>query len=130
METNSRNETLYRLGRAIRTRHLDFDGMDRNPESYYIGFPEGHFRITLMPGNRRILISSDVKIEFEHRGKGLGRKMLNLREEIAKEIGCNLILATVRNDNAVEAHLLATSGWKILTRREIASLWGKELNGE
>jgi GNAT superfamily N-acetyltransferase len=88
----------------------------------------GEFELTIMPGNRRVLISQHSLIYPEHRGKGHGRKYLETREEIARAADCNLLLATVRNDNAVEIHLLESHGWKRYNSRDTGvSLWGKEL---
>jgi GNAT superfamily N-acetyltransferase len=124
--TDSRNETRYLLARAIRTRGLAL--LLENEDTFCVHHAGGSFKLTLMPENRRVLISSAVVVDPRYRLVGVGRRMLNLREVIAKEAGINLLLATVRNDNAVEIHLLETSGWKRFTNRDTGvSLWGKEL---
>jgi GNAT superfamily N-acetyltransferase len=125
MVATNRSETRYLLERALRTRNL-FVGS--NGDTVHAANTYGFFSLTLMPSNCRVLISSHVQVHEIYRGKGNGRKLLNLREEIAKEIGCNLILATVRNDNVVESHLLKSSGWQQFNSRDTGvSLWGKEL---
>jgi len=82
-----------------------------------------------MPGNRRVLISHRSSIEQWQRNKGYGRRMLDLREQLAREAGANLLLATVKNENVIEIHLLESNGWKRFTNRKETqvSLWGKEL---
>lgn len=123
METNSLAQSKYLLERALRTRGFNVY------ETYLAVSSNAQFRLSFMPGNRRVLISSNV-IVFEHeRGKGVGRRLLGLREECARECGANLLLATVREDNPIEIHLLETSGWKRLNKRETTGvcLWGKEL---
>src|SRR5271163_4328452 len=120
-------ESMNLLERAIRTRGLRMSII--NGRIWSISNDYTGFQLTFMPGNRRVLISSNVRVYFEYRGKGYGRKGLALREEIAREAGVNLLMATVRNDNVIENHLLSTSGWKkLLDRSETkVSLWGKEL---
>lgn len=126
--TSSRQETLYLLSRSLKTR--GFEVTATTTGVFDVVHASGHFTLTVMPGNRRVLISSNSTIKTSEQGRGLGRKMLNLREDIAKEAGFNLLLATVRNDNAIEIHLLETSGWKRFTNRDTGvSLWGKELYG-
>lgn len=120
------SETRYRLQRALRIR--GYSDATSDGRDFMATGPDYSYRLTIMPGNRRVLISSNVWVTPEKRGHGLGRKLLAQREEVAKEAGCNLILATVRNDNAVEVHLLESAGWKRFTNRTTGvSLWGKEL---
>lgn len=126
MDTTCINETRYRLTRALRSRcTLTI----LNEDSYLAEYGTiGRFKLTLMPGNRRVLISSGVVVNEGDRGKGYGKKMLAMREEIAKYAGINLLLATVREDNAREIHILETNGWKRLNKRDTGvCLWGKEI---
>jgi ribosomal protein S18 acetylase RimI-like enzyme len=58
---------------------------------------------------------SDVWIAEEFRGKGLGQKLLQLREDIAQDNFCKLMLAGVHKDNAREQHILRKAGWRLLT---------------
>jgi GNAT superfamily N-acetyltransferase len=90
---------------------------------------KGRFSVGMLPGNRRILVSFDSLIEEAHRGQGLGRKYLRLRQEVAREAGINLLLATVRDDNRVERRLLRSAGWRILVPRPETgvSMWAKKL---
>jgi|ERR1700676_930375 len=121
-----RQETRYLIARHMRINGFDVEV--RNEDSIIARSTFGEFELTIMPGNRRVLISQHSLVYPEYRGKGYGRKYLELRERIASEAGCNLLLATVRNDNAVQVHLLETHGWKRFNNRETGvSLWGKEL---
>jgi len=122
METSCRQETEHLVSRGLRVRGI------RLNVCVECEHEAGTFRLSLMPGNRRVLISHGVTIHPAYRGKGIGRKYLRLREEIAREAGINLLLVTVRNDNLAEIHLLETEGWKKFTDRNTGvSLWGKEL---
>jgi ribosomal protein S18 acetylase RimI-like enzyme len=121
------------LKRAITSRgfHLT-ESCDGSYHAFVPGQETGdssEFRLSFLPGNRRILISHGVRIPEDRRGKGLGQKYLRMREEIAREAGVNLLLATVREDNPVEKHLLRKHGWeKLIYRRGTGvSLWAKRL---
>src|SRR5271167_3732753 len=123
--SESREETKYLLTHALRSSGY-------NPviagDAFHVEMRDYQFSLTLMPGNRRVLISHRVFIAPECRGRGLGKQLLLLREVVAKEAGCNLILATVRDTNSTEVHLLETRGWKRYNQRDTGvSLWGKEL---
>jgi len=126
IHTESLQEAKYLLERAIRTRGLE---VKWNDGSFEVEGPNIKFSLTFMRGNRRVLISHSVKVDVEARGQGIGRRFLNEREAIAAEAGINLLLATVRNENLPEVHLLETSGWKkLLDRVETGcALWGKEI---
>lgn len=127
MNTSCRQEARYRIARGIRT----IAGMEvdqKNEDSFVAVGVNGSFELTIMPGNRRVLISQHSFIRPECRGMGHGQRYLQAREEIARYAGCNLMLATVREDNAIEIHLLEKHGWKRFNTRDTGvSLWGKEL---
>lgn len=124
--TSCLSEAKYLLERAMRTRGITPTIVGR---TFSVSMTVGKFSLSFMPGNRRTLISHDVLVESAFRGQGYGKKWLHLREELAREIGVNLLLATVKNDNSIENHLLETNGWKRYTNRKETgvSLWGKEL---
>ncbi len=127
IKTSSLSESIYLLQRAFHTRGM-FPILKNERTIEYIT-TTAKFSMSFMPGNRRTIISHGVVVEPEFRNKGEGRKLLQLREELAVEAGVNLLLATVKNYNAPEIHLLKTSGWKRLTNRKDTktSLWGKQL---
>lgn len=128
MYTSCISESRYWMSRALLTRGYQACYMS-DGYRFKVFNTTGKFTLTFMPGNRRVIISSGVEIYPHLRGKGWGKRGLLDRECIAREVGCNLILATVKNNNAVEIHLLETNGWKrMLNRSETeVSLWGKEL---
>jgi len=97
--------------------------------TFSVSHGAGYFSLSFMPGNRRVLISHRSSIEQGQMNKGFGRRMLDLREQLAREAGANLLLATVKNENAIEIYLLESNGWKRFTNRKETqvSLWGKEL---
>lgn len=127
MKTNSLSEARYLLLRAMRTRGF-------NPEltgerTLTVVTSDYNFSLSFMPGNRRVLISHKVFIQPACRNKGIGKKLLAMREELSREAGINLLLATVKNDNEVEIHLLKKARWDRLINRlgTKTSLWGKKL---
>ena len=126
IRTGCLQEAKYLLERSLRTR-----GLSVTVEGRTFNVQDGatRFSLSFMPGNRRTLISHDVFVEPEHRGKGLGRRWLEERERIARECGATLLLATVRCENKIENHLLKSHGWKRFTSRRDTktALWGKRL---
>ena len=125
INTTCLQESMYLLKRGFQTRGYNSICTTRE---LCVSEPGWTFTVSFMPGNRRILISHGVRIDEGLRGKGLGRKLLKLREEIAREAGVNLLLATVRDDNEIEQHLLITEEWVRLIQRDTEiSLWGKQL---
>jgi RimJ/RimL family protein N-acetyltransferase len=124
--SESRQETRYLIARNMRIRGFQVE-VQHEDCIKALGFA-GEFELTIMPGNRRVLISQHAMIYPEFRGKGHGQTYLRLREEIAQAAGCNLLLATVREDNLVQVHILEKAGWRRYNQRSTGvSLWGKEL---
>jgi len=120
-------ETRYLLRRGLLSRGLTFS--EEGPYTFRVETSQGvRFGISLMPGNRRIAIFHGSVVPEQLRGKGLGQKFLALREELAHEAGINLLLATVRDTNEPEAHILTKAGWVRLIERETGTtLWGKRI---
>lgn len=125
VETSCLAESRRLLERALRTRGYNPTVTER---TFKVETSHGRFSLSFLPGNRRILVSHDTQVNETYRNHGIGRKWLTLKSLLAKECGCNLLMATVRNDNKPEVHLLRTSGWKrILNRKTQVSLWVKTL---
>lgn len=126
IQTNSLAEAKYLLSHAMKTRGLSPKIEGR---TFSVHMTVGKFAMSFMPGNRRVMIFHNVIVEPEFRDKGYGRKWLKLREEMAIEAGINLLLATVKEENVVERHILETSGWYLFTKRQETQvgLWGKHL---
>lgn len=127
IQTTCRMEALHLLKRGFLSRGLKcFEEGKYNLNVYHA---QGKFSVGMFPGNRRILISFGSLIEPAERGKGYGRRMLRLRQDVAREAGINLLLATVRDDNKIERKLLRRAGWFILAPRPETgvSLWAKRL---
>jgi len=125
-EANNIYHAIYLLERALSDKGFKPTIVGK---SFVCSNSQAKFVLTFLPGNRRVLVSHGVEILSEFRGKGLGRELLRLRESCAIKAGVNLLMATVRNDNAPEIHLLETDGWsKVSDRRETGvALWIKQL---
>jgi len=125
-KTSCLSESKYLLERELRTRGY---GVVVSNRDFHVTHGSGHFSIGFLPGNRRVLVSHYSYINHDARNKGFGKRLLIVREEVAKAAGVNLLLATVKNENAVEVHLLKSNGWKRFTNRRDTktSLWGKQL---
>ena len=69
------------------------------------------YELDTLPGCTQIAISHGMFILPEHRGKGLNKVYLNKREEHAKSLGYDVILATVEAANIKEIKTLLNAGW-------------------
>ena len=126
IETNCLSQALYLLERAIRTR--GFGLVIENKRTFHITDTHAKFSLSFMPGNRRVLVSHGTVVEKEYRNKGIGKRLAAVKQELAREAGCNLLLGTVRNDNFVQEHQMRKDGWeRLLNRKTGVSLWGKQL---
>ena len=120
-------ESVYLFERALKTRGYLFQ---RDRHTFNVTLANGgKFSLSFFEGNRRMMISHGVYLPESERGKGIGKKLLQLREQIASEAGVNLLMATVRNDNPIEIHLLENAQWERLWNRQETgvSLWIKKL---
>jgi ribosomal protein S18 acetylase RimI-like enzyme len=93
----------------------------------------GFCELNPFPGCNQIVISNHAFVYPEKRGKGHGTQNHLLRVERATNLGYDLILCTVREDNRKEKHILNKEGWQFLTcflnsetGHEI-ELWSKRL---
>lgn len=73
-------------------------------------YPVAKFGMLPLPGCRAICVLHHVEVEPSLRGKGIGKELLRIRLAVAKEIGYKIVMATVRDDNEKEIHLLAANG--------------------
>jgi GNAT superfamily N-acetyltransferase len=128
IETPGWEETVKLLSRGVALLEEGSNVLVEGRKLTYSTF-EGRFSMSVLPGNRRVLVSHGTYVNFFSRDSGVGRKFLQVKEEIARSAGITLMLATVCNDNAPEIHLLETEGWKRFTNRKDTwcSLWAKEL---
>lgn len=118
-------QTIALTQRALRRRGLPTIAVSDRELAHWSD--SGNFRISLLPGNTRVAISHAVWLPKNKRGQGLGKKLLRSRMAAFREAGLRLILATVRNSNRAEMHLLRRRGWKRLIKFGSTSLWGKVL---
>jgi len=71
----------------------------------------GFYELNPFPGCNQLVISNHALIYKHHRGKGYGKVQHQQRLAKAQELGYNLIMCTVRDDNEVEIHILRQYGW-------------------
>ncbi len=64
----------------------------------------GKYRFLLDIPNR-LSYNGDLKVDDEHRGKGLGRKLIELRETICEELGIQKIIINNNENSAFWEHL-------------------------
>lgn len=73
------------------------------------------YELSDLPGCSQIAVSHSMFMRPEHRNKGHGAEELAAREQMAKTLGYDCILATVDATNEPELKLLRRAGWHILT---------------
>lgn len=117
--------TIQQAQKALRRRGLKTLAVGGNQLAYW--GDSGNFRLSTLPGNTRVFISHAVWLPEGKRGRGLGRKLLTARIASLREAGAKLVLATVNNKNAREAHLLRKKGYRRYVNFGSTSLWGKVL---
>lgn len=67
--------------------------------------------LTPLPGCPAVVVSHDVYVTEQNRGKGVGTAANSVRTEIAHELGYDVILCTVRADNEPQKKLLKKNNW-------------------
>ncbi|CAL9321201.1 GNAT family N-acetyltransferase [Streptomyces sp. SudanB182_2057] len=74
------------------------------------GEPAGFVAVSYSGWNRRLIIE-DIKVAPEHRGKGVGRALMELAAEFARERGAGHIWLEVTNINAPAIHAYRRMGF-------------------
>lgn len=75
----------------------------------------GFYELNPFPGCNQIVVSNHAFIYPEFRGKGYGVRQHVDRLRKAQELGYDMIICTVRDDNAPELHILKKFEWTFLT---------------
>jgi GNAT superfamily N-acetyltransferase len=70
------------------------------------------FSLDSLQGCNGVLISHDLYVHPDFRGKGIASFFQKIKEEIAKEGNFSKLIATVNSTNCVEIHILEKYGWK------------------
>lgn len=73
----------------------------------------GAFSVSPFPGNRTVVISSDVSLRDNFRGLGVGSLLHSMRLKAMQEAGADSVMCTVANDNEVEKAILKKNGWEL-----------------
>ena len=74
-----------------------------------------NFTLTPLPGCCGVMVSYDASVTEKSRGKGLGRSLLQFRQDIAKFEKYGLMIATVLDNNEAQKALLTSEGWASAT---------------
>ena len=94
----------------------------------------GYCELNSFPGCSQIVVSNHGVVFPKFRGQGNGHKNHQLRVARAKDLGYDLMICTVRADNAAEKAVLTKNGWEFLKRflntesANVVELWCKELS--
>jgi len=81
-------------------------------EAYDEPFFVGRFGIQCFPANPFYAVFWGVKVHEDFRGLGIGQELLRLRLNIAQEAGIHTCMATVRNDNGPQSHIMQKYGFE------------------
>lgn len=114
-------EPLFSCGGAILTAHMEEYHTDRVYFSVYTSADSktgrliGAFSLQSFPACTSIVISVGCFVAEEFKGMGYGKALNKLRVKAMSLAGFERILATVRDDNEAEKHILMVNGWTRLT---------------
>ena len=73
------------------------------------------FTLECFPNCRSVVVSTRVYVEPDFRGQHIGSELNKLRIRAMSLAGFERLLATVREDNKKEEHILKGNGWKLLS---------------
>jgi Acetyltransferases, including N-acetylases of ribosomal proteins len=71
----------------------------------------GFYELNPFPGSNQIVVSNHAFIYPKLRGQGYGSRQHRARLNMARNLGYDVIMCTVREDNAIERHILFKFGW-------------------
>jgi len=97
-------------------------------------FPVGSYEIDPMPGCPRVGISHALQINEGCRGIGYGTRAMDERIEKARELGYEVLIATVVAGNVAEEKILERFKWRPITTFDnlktghTVNLWVKNIN--
>ncbi len=93
----------------------------------------GYCELNPFPGCNQIVVSNHGVVFEKHRGKGYGHHNHKLRIDRAQALGYDIMICTVRADNAAEKAILKAAHWvKVFEFRNSESgydveMWVREL---
>lgn len=73
----------------------------------------GGFCLSPFPGNCGIAVSHYAYVCHNRQGIGHGKKLTEVREILAKELGYSVIMATVECTNIKQVAIMNKRGWKV-----------------
>lgn len=94
----------------------------------------GYYELDPMPGCSRVGISHGLQIFDNFRGRGFGTWAMGERLKKAKELGYEVLIATVVEGNVAEERILEKFKWRRVTvfnnlkTGHTVNLWMKHLN--
>jgi ribosomal protein S18 acetylase RimI-like enzyme len=81
----------------------------------------GHVWLSSKPETDKCFIY-DIEVEASVRGKGYGRRLLDLIDHEARAMGVSRIELNIYEDNRVARHLYETSGYREMQRQMVKQL--------
>lgn len=87
-----------------------------------------YWNLEQFPGNKRIGVYTHMYVQKEWRGRGIGNALMPLKLWFAKNVGYQILLCTVKNNNTPEIKLLLHHEWNPRENMGVdAVLWSKPL---
>lgn len=74
----------------------------------------GYFHLAPYPHCCGIVVSGNMQIMPEFRGRGYAKQIQEIKYDLAKKFGYGTMQATVVSTNAVELAVLFKTGWKVV----------------
>lgn len=93
----------------------------------------GYCELNPFPGCSQIVVSNHGVVFKHKRGQGKGTENHRLRVKRATDLGYDMMLCTVREENKKEKHILNKEGWAFLIKflnsetETWVELWAKRL---
>ena len=78
--------------------------------------PVGFYEFSPMPGCSQMVVSHDMFLLPEHRGKGLAKEFAEERYYTAKDFGYDAMICTVDTANIPQIKTLEATGWQFANR--------------
>lgn len=103
-------ETEFVIRRKVYTGDYK---IEIHPKGSSVFEPLAQFGMLPLPGCRAICVLHHSEVHPACRGRGIGKELLRIRMQVAKEVGYTTVVATVQGSNTIERKLLEEADWSL-----------------
>ncbi len=64
------------------------------------------FTLSFLYGCKGILVSHNMEVSSDYRGKGIAKKLQSIKDRVAKDLMVSVLIATVKDDNVAEKKVI------------------------